>query len=223
MGYADILKKIKAEVRDKQTLENIKGVRRTARGNVVITTRQGEAGNLKKAIQGITQMTNVRELQNKKVVTLHARGMDAVTTVEEIKAAVEKACEAKDVEVKALRPMRNGSQAATIKMDEGKAKQLLSMNRIRIRLAICRIEERINIGNCFKCWNFRHLAAECSGPDRRGNCYKCGEAGHSRKQCGNEASCILCKQRGHETGGNGCPEVKAALEKERRRTTKQPQ
>lgn len=38
MGYTDILKKIKSEIVDRRTLENIKEVRKTVKGNVIITT-----------------------------------------------------------------------------------------------------------------------------------------------------------------------------------------
>lgn len=59
-----------------------------------------------------------------------------------------------------------------------------------------------------------HVSAECSRPDRRANCYKCGEEGHSRIDCKSEAAYVLCKRHGHESGGSGCPEAKAALDKE---------
>lgn len=48
LAYADILKKIKSEVADKETLDSIKGVRKTANGNLLITTRQGKPQNSSK-------------------------------------------------------------------------------------------------------------------------------------------------------------------------------
>lgn len=197
-------------------MENIKEVRKTAKGNVIITTKQGEATNLRKAVQSITNITNVRALQGKKVTTLHVRGMDAITTLEEVRVAIETASSTKEVEVKALRPMRNGNQAATVKVEEYKANRLINLGKIRIGLSICLIEERINATRCFRCWNFGHLAGDCSGPDRRSSCYRCGKDGHNRKECKNEPKCVLCAQSGHETGGDGCPEGRAALDKERR-------
>lgn len=54
--------------------------------------------------------------------------MDAITRAEEINAVLEKTFDTKEVEVKVLRPIRNGSQTATIKLDENKAKTLLNQN-----------------------------------------------------------------------------------------------
>lgn len=64
-------------------MENIKEVRKTVKGNVIITTKQGEATNLRKAVEGLPNMTNVRALQGKKFTTLHVRRVDAITALEE--------------------------------------------------------------------------------------------------------------------------------------------
>lgn len=93
-----------------------------------------EAANLKKAVKGLTNMASVRALKKNKMVTLHTKGMDALTKVEDIASTIRAVFDAEDVEVTALRPLKNGSQAATVKLEDEKAKQLLSRSKIRIGL-----------------------------------------------------------------------------------------
>lgn len=65
----------------------------------------------------------VRALQPRGMTTLDVKGMDAITSLDEIKAALERECNVDDCEVTAFRPMRDGYQAATIKIDEDRAKK----------------------------------------------------------------------------------------------------
>lgn len=53
---------------------------------------------------------------------------------------------------------------------------------------------------CRKCLGLEHLAAECTGEDRRGVCRRCGEKGHFEKECERAPSCIMCKEASREAG-----------------------
>lgn len=44
---------------------------------------------------------------------------------------------------------------------------------------VCRVREKIDIRQNFRCWTFGHLARDCKGTDRSDWCHhRCGEAGH---------------------------------------------
>lgn len=97
--------------------------------------------------------------------------MDAITTEAEVKSAIKDACGAKAIQLTALRPLRNGGQAATIKVKETKARKLLELGRLRIGLTFCRLEERINVARCFHlgpvtaiegCWPRRYIPLYCT-------------------------------------------------------------
>lgn len=92
---------------------------------------------MRRTVKGnVANMVGVKALQNQKVITLHVKGMGAITSAEEIRAVLEeKTCDTKEVEVRALRPMRIGSQAATIKLD----KKIEKLNTMSIQLVAIKI------------------------------------------------------------------------------------
>lgn len=75
LGYADILQMVQKEIIDQQTLESIKGVRKT-------TTKQGEAYKLRQAVESKINTTKIRTVQNKTQTTLHMKGIDSITNTE---------------------------------------------------------------------------------------------------------------------------------------------
>lgn len=76
----------------------------------------------------------------------------------------------------------------------------------------CRVERRVRVDKCHRCWAFDHLARECMGPDRRNLCLKCGKSGHKREGCKAEEECPLCEKKGHRAGSGRCGAFKRALE-----------
>jgi hypothetical protein len=88
----------------------------------------------------------------------------------------------------------------------------------KIGLGMCRVQERVEVIKCFRCWNYGHRAFECTGPDRRQNCLKCAQPGHLRKECEGESYCPLCDKKGmHEAGTSDCATFRRALGLERAR------
>lgn len=121
------------------------------------------------------------------------------------------------VEVKSLRPGPRGTQNATIILAELDTKRLVACHKLRVEMGTIKVEERIDLLKCFRCWDYGHMASSCKGEDRAGACQKCGQTGHMAKECQNNNYCPLCKEERHEAGRRGCKTQKKALEKERKR------
>lgn len=139
--------------------------------------------------------------------------MDAVVKEDDIRAVIVKTdarIKPDIIKVTSFRPMNTGNLAATIRQREEKAKRLTAA-RIKIGLSICRVGERVDTVECFKCWHYGHRASQCRGEDRSRRCLKCTGLGHSKRDCEESAYCPLCDQAGHEAGGRRRKVVKKAL------------
>nr|XP_022921022.1 protein SREK1IP1-like [Onthophagus taurus] len=110
-----------------------------------------------------------------------------------------------------LRPYAESMMAVTIELAEEKAKKLMNSKRIRIGLAMCSVEERVNIKKCLKCWSPQHLIKDCTGPDRRNCCYNCGVEGHLTKECTNQTRCPDCEKKGHRAASMRCEMYRAQI------------
>jgi uncharacterized Zn finger protein (UPF0148 family) len=81
----------------------------------------------------------------------------------------------------------------------------------------CNIRKRINVTQCYKCWEIGHTAAKCTGKDRQNDCRKCGQIGHKASECDNKPYCPICKVAEHRAGTTGCPIFRRALKEEETR------
>ena len=100
------------------------------------------------------------------------------------------------------------------------AQKLLQKGRLRVEYNWCRVEARVELTQCFKCWRYGHLAASCGAPeDRRRDCRQCGQKGHQSKECDNEKNCPVCGVAGHAAGTGRCPATKLALRRAREEGT----
>lgn len=116
-----------------------------------------------------------------------------------------------------LRPMANQTVATTLRADKKAAEALLLKGKIRVGLIHCRIEKRVSLNKCNKCWSYDHDTQACKGPDRRGRCLRCGVDGHMAKDCGNDEACPFCEKKGHRADSSKCPLFRKALNIARKR------
>lgn len=141
---------------------------------------------------------------------LHIYGLDAVTTVEDVKEDMKKHCVDQAV-VKNLRPLKYGAlQAASVLVDEVTAEKLAKLGQVRIGLSYCRVKVRPDIQTCFRCWGTGNMAAHCHGVDRSRLCRNCGEEGHEAKGCTGSPKCPLCNAPGHRATTLKCPKYSEA-------------
>jgi hypothetical protein len=138
-----------------------------------------------------------------------------VAELEEIKKAVVEAVNEKDegkIEIKSMRLAQKGTQTTTATLDRDWADKLISMRTIRIEMCMCKIQERVDLGRCYKCWCYGHMASACRGTDRTKLCLNCAQDGHKISECGREAFCPLCERMGHAARAGSCKIFREARE-----------
>jgi hypothetical protein len=220
MSYADMIKSLRTRLTDAGTVEKIQNVRKTANGNLLIKIGK-DAESVKKKISEVLQNAIVKVLDGNKGAIVNIRDIDSTMCADEIKNSISETSDiqAKNkVFVKSLRPTRDGGQVATVGLSDEDGRRLIKRGKVRIGLGMCRVQERVEVIKCFRCWNYGHRAFECTGPDRRQNCLKCAQPGHLRKECEGESYCPLCDKKGmHEAGTSDCATFRRALGLERAR------
>lgn len=214
-SFKDSVINIRKALGDEDIRKSIKSIRSTKDGKVLITTDKDQ-DVIEKAQEAIRAMPGER-MEVRKVgddtETLYIRGMDISTEKEEIKEAIERTLEETNIDIQTseLRPMRNNTQAITVTISKRKAETLLKKGPLKIGLTRCRVERKVNVDRCFRCWDYNHTAKECKGPDRSKCCFKCGKGEHDYKTCKENEACPLCKVEGHKAGTGRCKAFMAAI------------
>lgn len=218
-SYKDVLGKVKSLVGANQSAKAIRSLKSTKDGKLLLTIDKDKdaLNNLHQALNEGTTGLRTRRLGMDKHIAIHVRGMEADVTVEDIKTAVTEITGTWEPENKLseLRPLGNDTLAATITVKSNQADKILEEGSIRVGLVKCRVEKRLNVRRCQRCWSYDHYSDACNGPDRSKNCFKCGQTDHSSKECKNEEACLLCSTSGHKMGTMKCPKFKFALKNAR--------
>nr|CAI5860436.1 unnamed protein product [Callosobruchus analis] len=146
-GYADLLKTVKEKVDVDKMGVSVKSIRKTAADDLSLNTEGKEMAEvLGNAIK--QQITDSEVIVRKGEKTLHVADIDAVTSKEQIAAALEQAAGPNTVghfEVGELRPTRNGNQTAVITAPRASAEQLIRIGTVRIGLVSCQVREWVRL------------------------------------------------------------------------------
>lgn len=206
-SYADLLKTIKQKVNPSEIGVDVKDIRKTRNGDLLLTVQNGsdKAEVLKREIKEKLPEATTSELIDKKV--LHIKGLDEVVTIQEITDVISKelSVQPESFKVTALRPAYGDKQNVTVIIPTINAEKLIQMEKIKIGWTRCRIMEREVDKKCYRCWQYGHEKAQCKGPDRERLCVKCGKEGHKAAMCQNNPYCVHCKEEGHQSGSTRCP------------------
>ncbi|KAL7726028.1 hypothetical protein ACLKA6_005775 [Drosophila palustris] len=213
--HAKVLAPVQTSKELQQYKENVRGVRRTAAGEVLLQmskTADNTTSKLHHAVQkALGETANVIVISDK--VRLEIRDLPEWATAEDVTLAVLKHIEG-DLPVESAPKLRKGyrgTQIASMFLTKAMADTLLAMRDIRIGWALCSIRSTVDPRRCYKCLEFGYTAARCrSKHDASKKCFNCGGEGHSSKDCTNTSSCILCaragaQNTGHHTLSKGCP------------------
>lgn len=227
-SYADILKKVKSDPKLANLGKNVKTIKKTAKGELLLELNGLAQQSTYEFSQSVEEVIGTEAAVRVRTheVFMEIKDIDEVTTKEEVfEALVSHSEEFKVLQTTAVKSMRKaygGTQTATIGMNAILAEKLIQLSRIRIGWVICRIREKISPRRCFKCLDFGHPTAKCKSPnDFTDNCLRCGETGHKIKTCNNVPNCVLCRptsgKSDHTTGARVCPFYFKALQNLKKR------
>lgn len=206
-SYAKLLKTIKDKVSPKELGIDIRQLRRTRAGDILITTdgRAGDADKLRQALATNVEGLTVRK-GSREEVTFHIRDLDATVNREDMRdALVAEGVPEDALKVTSLRPAFGDTQVATVKVAKSYSEALVNKKRILIGWTRCRVQKRVPMQGCGKCWGMGHNRSDCKGPDRTELCRRCGQAGHVAVKCVGDPYCLECGGGGHQTGAARCP------------------
>ncbi|CAH1107098.1 unnamed protein product [Psylliodes chrysocephalus] len=213
--YKEVLSKVKAIVKTNSSVDAVRSIKSTKDGKLLLTIEKNQDAltNIHKALKDDKSGLKTKRLGIDRYETLHIRGLEADSTAEDIIQSIRETVGnwEEDNKLSELRPLNNDTLAATITLKSDYAETLTEQGFLRVGLVKCRLEKRLNIKRCIKCWSYEHTAEKCEGTDRSKHCFKCGGSDHSSKECTNDESCPICKEQGHKAGTMKCPEFKAAL------------
>lgn len=215
--YREVLDIVKKTITDAKDIDAVRGARSTKDGKVLLLLdRNVEAmTNIKRVLKDSGRV-KAREVGAGKTI-YHMRGMAEGTSGNEVVEAITSQCgfRRETITISQLRPNRGGTLAATVSIPAGMEDRMPEGSNIRVGLARCRVEKRLEVRKCFKCWAYDHEARECTGEDRSGACYKCGIKGHKAEECQNKERCPICDEEGHYLGSGRCSSFRNALKKAR--------
>nr|CAH7734121.1 unnamed protein product [Callosobruchus chinensis] len=131
---------------------SIKNLKITKAGALLlIIERKGMAEALGEAIKKQVADSEVVIRSDQK--TLIITDIDAVTTKEEVAAALQRLVNPNtegSLTVGDLRPAKNGNQSATVIASKAVADLLIQLGSARIGLISCRVRERIRVQRCLR-------------------------------------------------------------------------
>lgn len=225
-SYADILRAIRGGIKPEDTDTEVKGVRKTRAGDVLLElgaktkNKEGFATSVRAALGEAA--SSVRSLEPK--TSIEVRDLDEFTTEDEVRAAIVK--ETKDISgriaVFLTKANARAQKTAIVELSTTAANTILAASRLKVGYMHARVRHRVVVTRCYKCFGYGHEQSTCQGPDRRAQkiCIRCGEKDHKKAECGNDAKCFLCAEIGladealsHIPGTGACRIFRAALEK----------
>ena len=209
-----------------ESTDAIKNIRQAKDGNMLITLKSNRQ-NIRDIKTILSKIPNVKTRASPAggrgvgSISLHLKGMDAITTRDEVLAAIESETGAKreTVRMGEFRPFYGSSQAVTLTLPAEPAERLIKQRELRIGYNSCSVMRRVTLVQCFRCWEHGHMASECAGAvDRSKSCRNCGAVGHLQEDCNGTKHCLLCEKGGHSAGTGGCPKTRRALKEARELT-----
>ncbi|KAM8702200.1 hypothetical protein ACLKA7_001892 [Drosophila subpalustris] len=182
-SYADVLKSLRANAKFDADV-NIKGVRKTRTGALLLELEKGERLNpllceqIKAALHETAEVASARPM-----ATIVIRDLDTLTEQEDVLNAV-----------KGLLPDGSSNIKVTVTLTEENAATILAAGKIKIGWIKVKMKRWETVKKCFRCLGIGNMQYDCKGPNRKGEglCFRCGETGHKITQCQKAPKCWAC-------------------------------
>ena len=204
--YADVIKQMKNKIDPTEIGVEIKGIRRTKTGELLVNFKKGDgqAEKLRKALGNMLgDDVTVRTLTRSH--TIDIRDLDESTdSLELINALMEATAteEPSSFKILNIRNYFGGTKQALVQLPEHLAAPLLRTGKIRVGWIMCRIRIRVRTKQCYRCMDQGHIASQCKGLDRANICRRCCNPGHKLKEYTADLRCIICQEAGIENTGH---------------------
>jgi len=231
---AEVVDKIRTILKPATEGWQIAGVRKIAKGGVVLSTRTAEQAE-KIRCHGALNENNLRaeaprtsrprikvydipsEL-NKEQVGNYLRSQNLEDLTEESFQ--------QQVRVAVLSASRTspGTSVAVLEVSPSVRRRLIEQDRVYLDFASCRVRDIVAVTRCFRCQNYGHPAKYCRTPKACGLCASsdhesegCPEKDTQRRKCVN---CVRTKieDDAHPASSSMCPVYLRMLESSKRRT-----
>ncbi|XP_045482744.1 uncharacterized protein LOC123686561 [Harmonia axyridis] len=213
--YAQMVTNLKKQIGNKNDLKNeINGIRETKDGHLLLEIRKGskETERVYQTIKDNMKEQNVKKYTGgRQKASANIYGLDIDANEAQIEDTLKEtaSCQRDEITIKALRPLTEGRQAATIIASEEIIKKLIQIKRVKIGFSMEDIRERNIIVRCNRCWEIGHIARECSKEDRSKKCRNCTKEDHRVKDCKHNPYCLNCEKEGHRTASQRCEKERA--------------
>ncbi|KAL7730598.1 hypothetical protein ACLKA6_000589 [Drosophila palustris] len=195
-SYADVLKSLRANAKFDADV-NIKGVRKTRTGALLLELEKGEKLNpqlceqIKAALHETAEVASARPM-----ATIAIRDLDALTEQADVLNAVKGLLPegSSDIKVTVSAPNSREQTQAFVTLTEENAATLLAVGKIKIGWLKVKMKRVETVKKCFRCLGIGHMQYDCKGPNRKGEglCFRCGETGHKIAQCQKAPKCWAC-------------------------------
>lgn len=214
-SYAAIVREMKANINPEDMGIHVQRISKSIDGNIRLEIKEKKKGGGRSLIEEIKQkvksVVNIGMKTNK--CTLIISNLEETCTQEEILDALTKKLEDQELNEDNVKVQiwanRNGGKTASVDISTELAKPLLEEQYIKIGWLQCKIAERIQLNQCFRCNMFGHRAKECQAPESlMKKCLRCGETGHIARTCERERHCFICNVDGHRADSMACPEYR---------------
>lgn len=203
--FAEILQAVKGGVNPKDFNVNVKSIKQTKDGSVMIVADKGGQGEeFRNEIARRMTGTDVFIGGKRQIDILD---LDVTTSKEDIMEEIVKQFGTKSdfFNIENVWTTRAG-QRATITATTELARKLEDAGYIKIGWISCRVKEHIGIERCMNCLEMGHSTRRCSQPWNADiKCLKCTKSGHKAKDCQNEKYCMSCNANGHRGDTFACP------------------
>lgn len=204
--FVDVLKKAKEGISLKELGVDVKTVRQSRAGDLLIEVPRGNGSGVlaTKLKEVLGPVAEVRQL----LPTMTLVIMDLDETVEEAQLAEELASSATELlssgeesavkapsfTVKRISSIGRGLRRGVVQVPIDLGAVLLKAGRVRVGWVRCRVREMSPVVRCYRCHGIGHKSFTCKHPaDLKGFCMRCGSEGHLASDCKASAICTACK------------------------------